>query len=115
MVGLVLLRCKLLKVKGTKRKAEIPNPIPRAAHQKKVGDSVDMAVDTAAGTDGAGGQGEGSSEQSGIAAAGGRGGRGGKGRGRGGKGGRPPAAPAGNSAEGELKAKLMAKLMGNTS
>lgn len=114
-MGLVLLRCKLLKVKGTKRKAEIPNPIPRAAHQKKVGDSVDMAVDTAAGTDGAGGQGEGSSEQSGIAAAGGRGGRGGKGRGRGGKGGRPPAAPAGNSAEGELKAKLMAKLMGNTS
>lgn len=115
MVGLVLLRCNLLKVKGTKRKAEIPNPIPRAAHQKKVGDSVDMAVDTAAGTDGAGGQGEGSSEQSGIAAAGGRGGRGGKSRGRGGKGGRPPAAPAGNSAEGELKAKLMAKLMGNTS
>ena len=114
-MGLVLLRCKLLKVKGTKRKAEIPNPSPRAAHQKKVGDSVDMAVDTAAGTDGAGGQGEGSSEQSGIAAAGGRGGRGGKGRGRGGKGGRPPAAPAGNSAEGELKAKLMAKLMGNTS
>ena len=114
-MGLVLLRCKLLKVKGTKRKAEIPNPIPRAAHQKKVGDSVDMAVDTAAGTDGAGGQGEGSSEQSGIAAAGGRGGRGGKGRGRGGKGGRPPAAPAGNSAEGELKAKLLAKLMGNTS
>lgn len=107
MVGLVTLRCKLLKLKGTKRKAEIPNPIPRV-NQQKVAEN---------GPAGAEGEDETAEDGNGEIAKGksrGRGG-GGKGAGRGrGKGGRPPAAAA-NAAEGELKAKLLSKLMGNTS
>lgn len=111
MVGLVTLRCKLLKLKGTKRKGEIPNPIPRVNQQK-------VAENGPAGAEGGqGGEGETAEDGNGEIAKGksrGRGG-GGKGAGRGrGKGGRPPAAAA-NAAEGELKAKLLSKLMGNTS
>ena len=110
MVGLVTPRCKLLKLKGTKRKAEIPNPIPRV-NQQKVAEA-----DGPAGAEGSQ-AGEGETAEGGEIAKGkarGRGG-GGKGTGRGrGKGGRPPAAAA-NAADGELKAKLLTKLMGNTS